>query len=235
MTVRICSVCAEAYDPERDKTCRAPDKSSIQGLCPIESSTDSMKTQLDPNQFSTTSFSGGNKTQLDPKIQQFSAQSPTEFTQNTQSPPNWQPAPNRGTATSLDRDSHLSTQQQTTQQPTEQGYTRIIITKQPEEKKAILGWMVIISGDMIYQDYPVYEGQNLIGSHDSCDIAIPDISRVHASLRCKDEHFFIVDCDSDDGTIVNDERIQQRTELHDNTAITLGKVSLRLKCFPPST
>ena len=58
------------------------------------------------------------------------------------------------------------------------------------------------------------------------------ISGKHASLRYKDQKFFLTDLDSSNGTYLNDSPSSiAREELKDNDVVRIGEVSLKFKCF----
>lgn len=56
----------------------------------------------------------------------------------------------------------------------------------------------------------------------------PGISAFHAEIRQEDGLYFIVDCDSEQGTLVNEERISSRYQLRHGDSIRLGEVELLL-------
>ena len=58
------------------------------------------------------------------------------------------------------------------------------------------------------------------------------VSGKHASLRYKDQKFFLTDLDSTNGTYLNDARDPiAREELKDNDVVRIGEVSLKFKCL----
>lgn len=54
------------------------------------------------------------------------------------------------------------------------------------------------------------------------------VSAFHAEIRQEDGHYFIADCDSEQGTFVNDERISARYQLRHGDGLRLGSVELTL-------
>ena len=98
----------------------------------------------------------------------------------------------------------------------------------------MVGWFVALSGDQKGEDFRIRDGQNIIGSAPDADIVLHDtaISSKHASLRYKDQKFFITDLDSTNGTFLNEvtEPIA-REELRDNDILRIGDISLKFKCL----
>src|SRR5262250_112390 len=76
-----------------------------------------------------------------------------------------------------------------------------------EQKKApVVGWFVAMDGEQKGEDFRIRDGQNILGSGSEADIVIRDatVSSRHASLRYKDQKFFLSDLDSTNGTFLND-------------------------------
>jgi pSer/pThr/pTyr-binding forkhead associated (FHA) protein len=74
----------------------------------------------------------------------------------------------------------------------------------------------------------------VIGSAADADIVLRDstVSGKHASLRYKDQKFYLTDLDSTNGTYLNDgSNGIAREELKDNDVVRIGEVSLKFKCF----
>jgi pSer/pThr/pTyr-binding forkhead associated (FHA) protein len=94
--------------------------------------------------------------------------------------------------------------------------------------------LVALNGEQRGEDFRIRDGQNIIGSASDADIMLRDnaVSSKHASLRCKDQKFFITDLDSTNGTFVNEvtEPIA-REELKDNDTVRIGDVTLKFKCL----
>jgi hypothetical protein len=103
-----------------------------------------------------------------------------------------------------------------------------------KRKPPVVGWFVAVSGEQKGEDFRVRDGQNVIGSAPDADIVLRDntISGKHASLRYKDQKFFLTDLDSTNGTFLNDSSTPiAREELKDNDVVRIGEVSLKFKCF----
>ncbi|HEV2689848.1 MAG TPA: FHA domain-containing protein [Bryobacteraceae bacterium] len=103
-----------------------------------------------------------------------------------------------------------------------------------KHKPPVVGWLVAISGDQKGEDFRIRDGQNIIGSAADSDVVLRDtaVSGKHASLRHKDQKFYLTDLDSTNGTYLNDgtEPIA-REELKDNDMVRIGEVSLKFKCL----
>ncbi|MFH1268695.1 MAG: FHA domain-containing protein, partial [Planctomycetota bacterium] len=73
-------------------------------------------------------------------------------------------------------------------------------------------------------DYELKEGQNLIGRHPDCPIAITDrtVSGRHAVIHGEGGEFVLQDIGSSNGTFVNQRQIEGRVKLNHNDAIRFG-------------
>ena len=101
-------------------------------------------------------------------------------------------------------------------------------------KAPVVGWFVALNGEQRGEDFRIREGQNTIGSAADADIILHDkaVSGKHASLRYKDQKFYLTDLDSTNGTFLNDKPDPiAREELKDNDVIRIGEVSLKFKCL----
>jgi hypothetical protein len=112
------------------------------------------------------------------------------------------------------------------------GRKTVVLTD--KRKPPVVGWFVALTGDQKGEDFRIRDGQNVIGSAPDADIVLRDtaVSGKHASLRYKDQKFFLTDLDSSNGTYVNDgPNPIAREELKDNDVVRMGEVSLKFKCF----
>ena len=103
-----------------------------------------------------------------------------------------------------------------------------------KRKPPVVGWFVALTGEQKGEDFRIRDGQNIVGSAPDADIVIRDeaVSSKHASLRYKDQKFFITDLDSTNGTFVNDgTEPVAREELKDNDIVRIGDVTLKFKCL----
>ncbi|MBZ5608071.1 MAG: FHA domain-containing protein [Acidobacteriia bacterium] len=103
-----------------------------------------------------------------------------------------------------------------------------------KRKPPVVGWLVALTGEQKGEDFRIRDGQNIIGSAADADIVLRDtaISGKHASLRYKDQKFFLTDLDSTNGTFVNEGADPvAREELKDNDTLRIGDVTLKFKCL----
>ena len=103
-----------------------------------------------------------------------------------------------------------------------------------KRKPPVVGWLVALNGEQRGEDFRIRDGQNTIGSAADSDIVLRDtaVSGKHASLRYKDQKFYLTDLDSSNGTYLNDRSEPiAREELKDNDVVRLGEISLKFKCL----
>ena len=112
------------------------------------------------------------------------------------------------------------------------GRKTVVLTE--KRKSPVVGWFVALTGDQKGEDFRIRDGQNVIGSAPDAEIVLRDsgVSGKHASLRYKDQKFFLTDLDSTNGTYLNDgPNPIAREELKDNDVVRIGEVTLKFKCF----
>jgi Inner membrane component of T3SS, cytoplasmic domain len=112
------------------------------------------------------------------------------------------------------------------------GRKTVVLTD--KRKPPVVGWFVALTGEQKGEDFRIRDGQNVIGSAPDADIVLRDtaVSGKHASLRYKDQKFFLTDLDSSNGTYLNDSPSSiAREELKDNDVVRIGEVTLKFKCF----
>jgi DNA-binding winged helix-turn-helix (wHTH) protein len=78
------------------------------------------------------------------------------------------------------------------------------------------------------RDFPLFEGENLIGRGSECGIRIPSstVSRVHARLSVDGAQATIEDLESKNGTFVGGTRLDAPTRLSPGDEIRVGSVRL---------
>ena len=108
------------------------------------------------------------------------------------------------------------------------------------EEIRIKARLVVIRGAKPNTEYPIYDGQNILGRADQKPVDIdleiqesPDrvwSSRQHAVIRCENGSLVIEDLNSSNGTFVNQNRIQpgQKQPLRANDIIQIGEVQLKV-------
>jgi Inner membrane component of T3SS, cytoplasmic domain len=108
----------------------------------------------------------------------------------------------------------------------------VVLTDQ--RKLRVVGWFVALTGEQKGEDFRIRDGQNIIGSASDADIVLRDsaVSSKHASLRYKDQKFFLTDLDSTNGTFINDGTTPvAREELKDNDIVRIGDITMKFKCL----
>jgi pSer/pThr/pTyr-binding forkhead associated (FHA) protein len=78
-------------------------------------------------------------------------------------------------------------------------------------------------------------GSFAIGRGSSCDLRVSDkaVSRAHCQIDSDGEFFWLVDCDSHNGTGVNGHRVS-RCVLYDGDTIKVGQTHLRFRLLEES-
>lgn len=91
----------------------------------------------------------------------------------------------------------------------------------PENERPIL---MIRRENQPTQHVPVTTDEVVVGRDDSCDITLPErqISRQHIRIYREDDHFFVQDLDSKNGTWLNSQPLKDSAELHDGDEIQLA-------------
>jgi pSer/pThr/pTyr-binding forkhead associated (FHA) protein len=101
--------------------------------------------------------------------------------------------------------------------------------------------LVVIRGQKINMEFPIYEGHNFIGRADEKPVDIdledqepPDrvwCSRQHALITFEDSQLFLEDLNSANGTYVNRARVYpgQKRQLMLNDVVQIGNVQMKLK------
>lgn len=99
-------------------------------------------------------------------------------------------------------------------------------------RRKLVGWLVSYTLDEMGMDFKLYEGKNIIGRHEDCQIAIADktVSAKHAIILFRAGRFSIADQQSTAGTFVNNEDIElQPRYLNDGDFIRVGKTILMFR------
>jgi predicted component of type VI protein secretion system len=82
---------------------------------------------------------------------------------------------------------------------------------------------------------PVLTPQFLIGRDADCQLrpASPIISKRHCALMIRDGKAYIVDYESMNGTLVNEQRVQGEQELHDQDSLKIGPLAFTVQIEAP--
>ncbi len=85
----------------------------------------------------------------------------------------------------------------------------------------------------IQTEYALTEPETIIGRHSTCTIRISDkkASRFHAKIIKNDNFYFLVDCNSSNGTYLNGVRITSMKQLEDEDIVEIGNT--RFQFFNP--
>lgn len=80
----------------------------------------------------------------------------------------------------------------------------------------------------IAEIYPLMRAESMIGRSKKCLVVLPDpyVSSEHVRIERTGEKFFAEDLKSANGTLLNGNRLERRTELKDGDRISLGRIDL---------
>jgi len=117
------------------------------------------------------------------------------------------------------------------------GQQQMLVANRGDERRAML---VVLRGEKVGIQYPVYDGENYIGRADELpvDIDLDDqepndrvwSSRQHAKVTCQNAQLFVEDLNSANGTYVNRVRVLpgRKQPLAMNDVLQIGTVQLKL-------
>ena len=96
--------------------------------------------------------------------------------------------------------------------------------------KPVVGWVVILNGELRGRDFRLVDGRNTMGTAADCDVVLTDpyLSSKHTVIRHENGTFTISDMDSTNGTYVNERKIT-KYDIIDNDKIRLGRTELKFK------
>ncbi len=97
--------------------------------------------------------------------------------------------------------------------------------------RKLVGWLVSYDINPAGTDFKLYVGRQLIGRKSTNDIVLqqPGVSEDHAIILYRNEKFVIQDNMSTNGTFVNGESIEEKTELFNDDIIKVGNIELKFK------
>jgi len=103
------------------------------------------------------------------------------------------------------------------------------ILNRPET--GMLGLLWVREGGRRGKVYNIKDGTVVGRSTGSADVVLDDsaVSKIHAKFRIEDKHFTVTDFDTDNGTLVNGQRIRAKTTLQENDLIGIGRMVFMLK------
>src|SRR5438876_2171932 len=87
-----------------------------------------------------------------------------------------------------------------------------------------LSLVVLTPGKMEGKTIPIAQKQFLIGREASCQLrpTSPTISNKHCAILLRDDQAFVRDLKSTNGTFLNEQKVEQEMELHDQDVLTVG-------------
>lgn len=98
--------------------------------------------------------------------------------------------------------------------------------------RKLVGWLVTYSLDELGVDYKLYEGRNIIGRNEECNITVNDarMSGQHAVLLFRADKYSLTDSQSSHGTFVNEEDIELEPRyLKDGDTIRMGSTVFKFR------
>ena len=89
------------------------------------------------------------------------------------------------------------------------------------------GYLEIVNGGIGHKVVQIGEGVTVIGRSPECDVqlAVENVSRMHARIKYRDEEYYLEDLDSTNGTYVNSIRVVGCV-LRNNDLIEIGGVKI---------
>ena len=96
--------------------------------------------------------------------------------------------------------------------------------------KPVVGWVVVLNGELRGRDFRLVDGKNTLGTAADCDVVLTDpyLSSKHAVIRHENGTFTLVDLDSTNGTFLNDRRCSKE-DMIDNDKVRLGRSEMKFK------
>ncbi len=95
-----------------------------------------------------------------------------------------------------------------------------------QQKRYVVGWLVLLNGPLRGEAFPLRMGRNVIGRDRRSDIVINDdqASSHHADLvfRPEERRFILMDHNSTNGTYVNEMEIEPRRDLIEKDIVRVG-------------
>lgn len=106
------------------------------------------------------------------------------------------------------------------------------IEKTYRSTRKLVGWLVSYTLDDMGVDYKLYEGRNIIGRDNDCNITVNDkmVSGKHAVILFRAEKYSISDQQSSHGTFVNEEDIELAPHyIKDGDIIRIGETIFKFR------
>lgn len=110
------------------------------------------------------------------------------------------------------------------EQPIAPGHTAVIA--RASTPRYVVGWLIGLDGKSRGESFPIRIGKNVIGRDRRVEVNVDDeqVSAHHADLvfRPDERRYILMDANSTNGTYVNGEEIQPRSDLKAEDIIKLG-------------
>ncbi len=106
------------------------------------------------------------------------------------------------------------------------------IQRASRETRKLVGWLVSYTLDPLGVDFKLYEGRNIIGRDQDCNITVADnrVSSKHAVLLFRAGKYSLTDSQSSHGTFVNDRDIElEPCYLSDGDMIQVGQTIFKFR------
>lgn len=106
------------------------------------------------------------------------------------------------------------------------------IEKTYRSSRKLVGWLVSYTLNDMGVDYKLYEGRNIIGRDNDCNITVNDkmVSGKHAVILFRADKYSISDQQSSHGTFVNDEDIELAPHyIKDGDIIRIGETVFKFR------
>lgn len=109
---------------------------------------------------------------------------------------------------------------------------QVVARKDPEARR-LVGWLVVVGGELEDQDFRVHAGRNVIGKGAKADILIRDayLSERHALLESTEDGYLLSDLRSKRGTLLNGKPVEAERSLRDGDRIRVGNTELKFRSF----
>jgi hypothetical protein len=101
-----------------------------------------------------------------------------------------------------------------------------------QEDTTVIGWLIVKNSEVMQRGQLLkLRGKKNFGRDSKNDYVLREkyVSGLHAQVEVRNNQFFIVDFNSENGTFVGDERINGKTEIKENDIIRIGRTTFVLK------
>jgi hypothetical protein len=108
-----------------------------------------------------------------------------------------------------------------------------VVPRKETDARRLVGWLVVVAGDQLDQDFRVLAGKNVIGKGSKADVLIRDayLSERHALLEFTEDGYVLSDLKSKRGTMLNGKPVEAERSLRDGDRIQVGNTELKFRTF----